>query len=211
MKGTTRRLRGSGLRGHFSVLTDRTTSRAQRRPEEKRARLLAAARTIFAEKGYGASVHQICRAAGVGIGTFYHQFPDKADLMRYLMDREHDYRVTAFDELGDADDPPVEVARILAGSDPAMLQAMIEACGIDARLRGFARELRRETQERLAAALVRVREARDLRRPAVDASTASWAILALGDAGLDHGAATETARIINILAFAEVDGARVRA
>jgi len=60
-----------------------TTGRARRRPEEKRARLLAAARTIFGETGYGASVHEICQAAGVGIGTFYLQFPDKSDLMRF--------------------------------------------------------------------------------------------------------------------------------
>jgi AcrR family transcriptional regulator len=192
------------------VLTDRTTGRAQRRPEEKRARLLAAARSIFAEKGYGASVHEICRAAGVGIGTFYHQFPDKAELMRYLMDQEHDYRVTAFDALPDTEDPAGEVARILAGSDPALMRAMIEACGTDARLRTFAQDLRKETQERLSTALARVREARSLRRPAVDASTAAWATLALGDAINGRATSTETARIINVIAFAEMDGERVR-
>lgn len=195
----------------MSVLTDLTTGRAQRRPEEKRARLLAAARTTFSETGYGASVHDICRAAGVGIGTFYHQFPDKAELMRYLMDQEHEYLISAFDALADTDDPATEVARTLAGSDPALLRAMIEACGVDARLRGFARDLRRETQERLAAAIARAREARGSPRPAVDASTAAWAILALSDAVLDRGATTEAARIVNILTFAETDGQRVRA
>jgi AcrR family transcriptional regulator len=193
------------------ALTDRTNGRAQRRPEEKRARLLAAARTIFAEKGYSASVHQICRAAGVGIGTFYHQFPDKAELMRSLMHEEHHFRITAFDALPEAADPAAEVARILAGSDPALLRAMIEACGMDARLREFGRDLRRETQERLAAAIDRVREARELRRPAVDASTAAWATLALGDAVLARELTTETTRIVNVLAFAEAEGDRVRA
>ncbi|MEK6208547.1 MAG: helix-turn-helix domain-containing protein [Chloroflexota bacterium] len=191
-------------------LTDRTSGRAQRRPEEKRARLLEAARSIFGETGYGASVHDICRAAGVGIGTFYHQFPDKAELMRQLMDQEHEYRISGFEALADADDPAAEVVRILAGSNPALVRAMVEACGIDPRLREFARDLRRETQERLAASLERVRAARGSRSPAVDASTAAWATLALGDAFTEQ-AAPEAARIVNILAFAETDGARVRA
>lgn len=198
-----------GPRRESDTLTDRTTGRAQRRPEEKRARLLAAARSIFGETGYGASVHDICRAAGVGIGTFYHQFPDKAELMRNLMDQEHEYRVNGFDALADADDPAEEVARILAGSDPALLQAMIEACGIDARLREFGRDLRRETQERLAAALERARAARGTRSPAVDASTAAWATLALGDR-IGNVATPETAKIVNVLAFAETDGKRFR-
>ena len=146
----------------------------------------------------------------MGIGTFYHQFPDKAELMRHLMDQEHDYRIRAFDALADADDPAAEVVRVLAGSDPALMRAMIEACGADARLRDFARELRRETQERLAAALARVRETRDSGRPALDANTAGWAILALGDAGVVGDAPTEAHRIVSVLAFAEADGERVR-
>jgi AcrR family transcriptional regulator len=194
---------------HIVSLTDRTTGRAQRRPEEKRARLLAAARSIFAETGYGASVHDICRLAGVGIGTFYHQFPDKAELMRNLMDEEHQYRVNGFDAVADADDPAGEMARILAGSDPALLQAMIEACGIDNRLREFGRELRKETHERLAAVFERTRAARGTSRPAIDARTAAWAALALGDA-LGRAATEETRKIIDVLAFAEADGERVR-
>jgi len=114
----------------LSVLTEQTTGRPQRRPEEKRARLLAAARTAFSATGYGASVHEICQAASVGIGTFYHQFPDKSDLMRFLMDEEHQYRVRAFDALAvrGAEDLSAEVARIISGSDPGLLRAMIEAC-----------------------------------------------------------------------------------
>ena len=203
MKGTTRTLCG-GVRGQtFCVLIDRTTGRAQRRPEEKRTRLLAAARTAFGKSGYGASVHEICRAAGVGIGTFYHQFPDKSDLMRLLMDEEHQYRVRAFDALPvrEADDLASEVARVLVGSDPALLRAMIEACGVDERLRDFARDLRKETRDRLAAAIARARQARDVRHPALDASSAAWATLLLGDgAGSD-----DVRKAIDVLAFAGGD------
>jgi AcrR family transcriptional regulator len=189
----------------LSVLTDLPTGRVQRRPEEKRARLLAAARTEFGKSGYGASVHEICQAAGVGIGTFYHQFPDKSDLMRFLMAEEHQYRVRAFDALA-ADDVAPEITRVLAGSDPALLRAMIEACGIDERLRDFGRGLRKETLDRLAAALGRARQARDIRRPALDASTAAWAALVIGDAGVDPAGTAAFENAISVLAFAEGNG-----
>jgi AcrR family transcriptional regulator len=189
----------------LGALTDRTTGRAQRRPEEKRARLLAAARTAFGENGYGASVHEICQAAGVGIGTFYHQFPDKSDLMRFLMDEEHQYRVRAFDAMP-VENLAAELTRVLSGSDPALLRAMIEACGIDERLREFGRELRKETKERLAVALGRARQARDIRHPALDASTAAWATLLLGDRALDAGGAPAFEEAITVLAFAEGNG-----
>jgi AcrR family transcriptional regulator len=185
--------------------------RAQRRPEEKRARLLAAARTAFAERGYGASVHEICQAAGVGIGTFYHQFPDKSDLMRLLMEEEHQYRIRAFDALG-PQDFGTEIARVLAGSEPALLQAMIEACGVDERLRGVARDLRKETRERLTVALTRVRGARNTREPALDASTAAFAILIMGDAAIDRAGSDEVRSVIEVLTFAGANNAaRARA
>ena len=189
----------------LSVLTDRTTGgRAQRRPEEKRARLLAAARTVFGQTGYGASVHEISQAAGVGIGTFYHQFPDKSDLMRFLMDEEHQYRVRAFDALA-ADNLAAEITRVLAGSDPALLRAMIEACGSDERLRDFGRELRKETRDRLTAALARVRRARDIRRPALDATTAAWATLLMGDVAIEPAGSDDVRKVIDLLAFAGGD------
>ncbi len=183
---------------------DQTTTRGQRRPEEKRARLLAAARVAFGEAGYGASVHEICRAAGVGIGTFYHQFPDKSDLMRFLMDEEHQFRVRSFDALA-PDDLAAGVTRVLAGSDHALLRAMLEACGIDPRLRDFGRGLRKETHDRLAAALARARKARDIRRPALDASTAAWATLLMGDAAMDRGATDDVRKVIDVLAFGAGD------
>jgi AcrR family transcriptional regulator len=162
-----------------------------------------AARTIFGEIGYEASVHQICRAAGVGIGTFYHQFPDKAELMRDLMEQEHAQRVRAFDALPaqKASGFSAEVLRVLAGSDPALLRAMIDACGIDPRLRAVGRDLRKETRQRLAAAIERARQARGSLRPTLDASTVAWAVLALGDAGPSGDIAGEISRIIDVLAL----------
>jgi len=207
MNGATRRLRATFGPYTFEPLAERLTGRSQRRPAEKRARLLAAGRTAFSQTGYGASVHEICRTAGVGIGTFYQQFPDKSDLMRLLMDDEHQYRVSAFDAL--AAKPPgdlaSEVSRVLAGSDPALLRAMIEGCETDGRLRDFGRDLRKETHERLVAALARARESRKIRRPALDAKTASWAMLLMGDAAKDPAQSDDVRKVIDILAFAGDD------
>jgi AcrR family transcriptional regulator len=194
----------------LSDLTDRTTGRAQRRPEEKRARLLSAARQVFGQAGYDASVHEICRVAGVGIGTFYHQFPDKAALMRLLMEGEHDFRVRSIDALDAQEDVVAQLVRILAGSDPALLKAMIEAGGVDAKLNAFGRGLRIETREHLTAAFERIRRLRGTRRPALEAATASWVTLALSDTPLDRDTPS-FAQVINVVAFGETDGARVRA
>jgi AcrR family transcriptional regulator len=143
----------------------------------------------------------------VGIGTFYHQFPDKSDLMRFLMDEEHQYRVRGFDSLPatSAKEFSAELARVLAGSDPALLRAMIEACGNDERLRDFGREVRKETRERLARAVARAREARNIRRPALDAGTAAWATLVMGDTSVDPTGRAEMEQAVSVLVFAEAD------
>jgi AcrR family transcriptional regulator len=44
-------------------------------------RILAAARDVFAEEGYEASMESIAARAEVGVGTLYRRFPNKADLL----------------------------------------------------------------------------------------------------------------------------------
>jgi AcrR family transcriptional regulator len=60
---------------------------SQRRGERTRARILQAAEDCFARRGYdAASVAEICRAAGVSKGAFYHHFPSKQALFLELLD-----------------------------------------------------------------------------------------------------------------------------
>jgi AcrR family transcriptional regulator len=46
--------------------------------------LLAAAREVFAEQGADASLEDVARRAGVGIGTLYRNFPTRRDLVERL-------------------------------------------------------------------------------------------------------------------------------
>jgi AcrR family transcriptional regulator len=49
--------------------------------ERNRARILAAASEIFAERGLDASMPELAERAGVGVGTVYRAFPDKDHLL----------------------------------------------------------------------------------------------------------------------------------
>ncbi|WP_406103049.1 TetR/AcrR family transcriptional regulator [Streptomyces sp. NBC_01003] len=82
---------------------------AAQRPRRADARrnfdsLLAAARDAFAEKGAEASLEDIARKAGVGIGTLYRNFPTRRHLFETVYAEEVDALCRLADELADA--PP---------------------------------------------------------------------------------------------------------
>ncbi len=52
--------------------------------------LLQAARAVFATSGVDAPVREIADKAGVGLGTFYRHFPQRADLIAAVFRREID-------------------------------------------------------------------------------------------------------------------------
>jgi AcrR family transcriptional regulator len=59
----------------------------QKRSEATRNNILQAAMQLFASRGYDAtSVAQICQAAGVSKGAFYHHFPSKQAVFVALLD-----------------------------------------------------------------------------------------------------------------------------
>jgi len=71
-------------------LRDDSPALAGRREERKannRAKLLAAARRVFAEKGLGeATARDIVRGTDLATGTFYNYFTDKEDAFRALLE-----------------------------------------------------------------------------------------------------------------------------
>jgi AcrR family transcriptional regulator len=94
------------------------------RSEATRQRLIAAARTMFAERGYaGVGTEEIVQAAGVTRGALYHQFRDKADLFAVVAEAaqaEVAHRITS----GAGNDGPVDpMTALYAG-----VRRFLEAC-----------------------------------------------------------------------------------
>jgi AcrR family transcriptional regulator len=56
--------------------------------QRNRERLLEAAATAFARDGAGASLEDIARQAGVGVGTLYRHFPNREVLMEAIFRRD---------------------------------------------------------------------------------------------------------------------------
>jgi AcrR family transcriptional regulator len=65
----------------------RPTGRRERTKQANRAAILAAARAVFSDIGYGAaSVRDVVRGTDLASGTFYNYFPDKESVLRALVD-----------------------------------------------------------------------------------------------------------------------------
>src|SRR3978361_478776 len=61
--------------------------RREERKAQNRAKLLVAARKVFAEKGYGeATARDIVRETDLATGTFYNYFADKQAAVMALLD-----------------------------------------------------------------------------------------------------------------------------
>ena len=69
-------------------------------------KLVAAARDAFAEHGTSASLEEVARRAGVGIGTLYRRFPSRQDLLEAVYVEELADVCQSADELTDL--PPWE-------------------------------------------------------------------------------------------------------
>ncbi len=82
-------------------------------PEERQAKILAAARAEFAEHGGDASYNRIIAAAGISKGAMYYYFADRDDLFGEVLDQ-------VFDELVSA------VGRVAPVADAATFWAVFE-------------------------------------------------------------------------------------
>ena len=77
----------------------------RRDAERNRQRILAAAAEVFTERGLDATLDEVARAAGVGVGTVYRRFPDKEALVSELFRDRIDALVTVAEEACAAPDP----------------------------------------------------------------------------------------------------------
>jgi AcrR family transcriptional regulator len=115
--------------------------------ERNRARILAAASEVFAERGLDVSLDDIAAHAGVGVGTVYRRFPDKDALIDALFEHKIDHAVALADEALEMEDPWEGFTTFMRGM-----------CHMQAHDRGFkdALLLRGPGRERVAAARERI-------------------------------------------------------
>ena len=92
----------------------------RRDAERNRQRILAAAAEVFTERGLDATLDEVARAAGVGIGTVYRRFPDKESLIRELFRERIDALVTVAEQCCTAADPWQGLASYLEFAAAAM-------------------------------------------------------------------------------------------
>lgn len=135
------------------------------RPQRADARrnhdaLVGAASTVFAERGVEASLEDVARTAGVGIGTLYRHFPTRHDLIEAVYRNEVERLCAGIDEL--LAEQPADAA--LAGwmerfvryvaVKRGLVGAMKSVMSVDAEVFAYTRALLRETLGRLVEAAV---------------------------------------------------------
>jgi AcrR family transcriptional regulator len=98
--------------------------------QRNRDKLIEVAAQAFAEHGVEASLEEIARRAGVGIGTLYRHFPTREHLVEVVYRREVELLCAAADELAEHERP-----------DVALEQWMQRFVGYIATKRGMANSL----------------------------------------------------------------------
>ncbi|MBV1854757.1 TetR/AcrR family transcriptional regulator [Catellatospora tritici] len=127
-----------------------------------RARLLEAAEQVFAERGTGAPVEEVARAAGVGVGTAFRHFPTKESLLSAVYLARLERLGDRAAGLAEADDPVGALRTFFAetveqaASKNALAEAL-SAAGVDPRAAASATGAR--LREALGGLLHRAQQA----------------------------------------------------
>jgi AcrR family transcriptional regulator len=115
------------------------TARAPRADAERnRRRILDAAAEVFAERGVSATLNDVARAAGVGVGTVYRKFADKDAMLDELFADKIDTLVRLAEE-SSADGEPGAAFR---GFLLSLMQTRATDRGLDAILSAPGRSAR---------------------------------------------------------------------
>ena len=135
-----------------------------------RARLLAAAREVFAERGLDATMDQVARRAGVGVGTAYRRFRNRDDLIAALFEERLEEFMAILDAALADDDPWRGLSAFLERSmemqaeDRGFKELMLQSAEGPERMRRFRAQIRP-----LVGELVRrARDAGELRPDVVE-------------------------------------------
>jgi AcrR family transcriptional regulator len=161
--------------------------RIQPRGQATRERVLSAAEALFRESGYqSASMSDVARRAGVGVGTLYHHFADKRALLLELIERIGD-RVAA-QRKGElaleaflGEDPRAAIGRWLERaharlrSRPSLYLVMLDLAARDLEVARRYRRIEEVAISRLAE-LIELAQRRGLARPGLDPATAAFLV-----------------------------------
>jgi AcrR family transcriptional regulator len=102
------------LRFDAKLVTLMAVERPLRRDAERnRARLLDAARALFAERGLDVSMDQIAERAGVGVGTAYRRFESREAIIEALFEDRMEQIVTLAEEALESDAPGLALGAFL--------------------------------------------------------------------------------------------------
>ncbi|MFC8041980.1 TetR/AcrR family transcriptional regulator [Nocardia sp. NPDC057353] len=124
------------------------------RKQERRARFVAAATRLFAERGYPhCSLADVCAAAGLSKRQFYEEFETREDVLVAAYDRIQDEAAaavgTALSRLGPARDPRAGLTTAFSAylgsidADPYRAKvAFLEVVGVSERMERHRRERR---------------------------------------------------------------------
>ncbi|MEA2661026.1 MAG: hypothetical protein QOH08_598 [Chloroflexota bacterium] len=162
-----------------------------RAPERTRERLIEAAEASFAELGYRTTtIQQMCRRAGVSVGSFYHHFEDKPDLTLQVLERGHDRLLATLSTIDVSRPATIEsaVAEVIEGPNAALYRSMREAVEIEPAIREASLFHLAILRDHLVAAIEASRT-HPASGYALDAHSVAWTFLALvreALAGLVH-------------------------
>ncbi|WP_223360091.1 TetR/AcrR family transcriptional regulator [Leifsonia sp. ZF2019] len=190
--------------------TTSTRSRAPRADAARnRAVLVEAARSAFAAGGEQVSLEAIARAAGVGIGTLYRNFPTREDLVAAVYAQELDAVIAAAEDHLDA-----------VPADAALRSWLDRYAGFVTTKRGMAESLRAgaladaantlHTRERVNSVIARFLEAgaaTGALRGDLEADDVTTALVGVFLATRSTADTAQIARLLDLL----VDGLRPRA
>jgi AcrR family transcriptional regulator len=166
------RVKGAaGADGPGSALLGHAGHHLRADAQRNHARVLEAARAVFAEHGIDAPITLIAEQAGVGIGTVFRRFPTKQDLVVALIQQRGEQLVDAA-EAALASDKPGEAFRSffsLAAEQQIRDRGFCDSIGTQLFARADLRELFDGVRERVGRLLERAIEAGEVRSDIVAA------------------------------------------
>ena len=158
--------------GPAPSVADAKPARPLRRDaEENRRRLLEAAREVFAEAGFEATMDDVAARAGVGVGTAYRRFANKEELIGALFQDRIDELEAIIDRALAEEDPWQGVVSYLEGSIElqACDRGLKELVFSSQRHREFVEQARSRLKPRVDELVARAHAAGRL-RPGIEAT-----------------------------------------